>query len=357
MTEECRDHPYALEIINRSDLPFTIIGNNDVPEITGLYPYNLNQGKQHLLLCRNKGAFFKPCPGTKEYTCCDYQVLNIGMNCPMDCVYCILQAYLNNPWMTFFVNIEDMFEELNKGLAEKPDTFFRIGTGEFTDSLGIDSLTNLSSKLVNFIGKKNNAVLELKTKSNVIENLEHASPNGRSVIAWSLNSPSIMQKDEIRTASLQQRLEAAARVAEWGYLLAFHFDPIIYHQGWEEGYRDTIQKLYEMVPADKIVWISLGALRYLPSLKGIATERFPSSTFFYEEFVPGLDGKYRYFRPERVKMYKLLYEELKKKADDHTCIYFCMESSEIWHEVFGYTPEEKGGLPDMLDKAVRYRSQ
>jgi len=100
--EQCYDFPYTREIIQRSGLPVTVVSEQQIPAVDGEYPGNLTRGKQTLLLCRNKGRFFKPCPGTREYNCCEYQVLNIGMNCPMDCVYCILQAYLNNPWLSFF---------------------------------------------------------------------------------------------------------------------------------------------------------------------------------------------------------------------------------------------------------------
>jgi spore photoproduct lyase len=137
-----------------------------------------------------------------------------------------------------------------------------------------------------------------------------------------------------------------------GYRLAFHFDPIIHHPGWREGYRQTIAQLFAKVPAASIAWISMGALRFLPGLKNIATARFPNSNFFYDEFVLGLDNKFRYFRSLRVEMYKLIYEELKKNCVADTCLYLCMESDEIWREVFGYTPEELGGLPTMLDQAA-----
>jgi spore photoproduct lyase len=96
----------------------------------------------------------------------------------------------------------------------------------------------------------------------------------------------------------------------------------------------------------------MGALRFLPNLKNIATSRFPNSRFFYDEFVLGLDNKFRYFRTLRVEMYKLIYEELKKRAAANTCIYMCMESDEIWQEAFGYTPGEYGGLATMLDRAA-----
>ena len=261
VAEDCLDLPYTREIIARANLPVSVVGERGVPAIDGDYPFNLTSGKHHLLLCRNRGTFFKPCPGTREYRCCNYQVLNIGMNCPMDCVYCILQAYLNNPWLSFFVNVEDLFAELDLALNGEPDRFFRIGTGEFTDSLALDSLTHLSPKLVEYMAGRANAVLELKSKSVNIENLQGLDHGGRTLVAWSLNSPPIMAREEIRTATLEERLAAAAQCARWGYQLAFHFDPIILHAGWEEGYRYTIDRLFQVVPADSIAWISLGALR------------------------------------------------------------------------------------------------
>ena len=350
--EECLDLDYTREIIKRVNLPVQVIRHGEFPLISGRYPANLSKGKHHLLLAKNRGTFFKPCPGTRAYRCCDYQVLNIGMGCPMDCVYCILQAYLNNPWISFFVNIDDLFKELRQGFDNAQNKVFRIGTGEFTDSLALDSVTALSRRLVTFMSRQPRAVLELKTKSAVIGNLKGLNHRGRTIVAWSLNSPPVMAKEEIRTASLEERLAAARQCADWGYKLAFHFDPVIYHKDWRRGYRYTIKKLFSRVPADRIVWISMGALRYLPALKTIATDRFPGSRFFYEEFIDGLDGKYRYFREQRVEMYKFIAGELAKYADPATCIYFCMENDAVWQQVFGYRPGEKGGLGSMLDNAV-----
>jgi len=354
--ESCIELPYTQEILKRANLQYTIVEDRQKPnDLDENYVDNLSSGKKQLFLCKNRGLFFKPCPGTREYQCCDYQVLNTGMNCPMDCVYCILQAYLNSPWLTFYVNIETLFCELDETFYNNKDKFFRIGTGEFTDSLAIDRLTGLSKLLVRYFAKQKNAVLELKTKSGVIENLKDLQHNGNTVISWSLNSPTIMKKEEIRSATLEERLEAAKCCAEMGYKLAFHFDPIIDHPGWQKGYAQTIQRLYEKVPADSIVWISMGALRFIPTLKEIGLQRFPFSKIYYEEFIEGLDSKSRYFRPNRVKLYQFIYTCLKEKASERTCIYFCMESNEIWQEVMGYIPEEKGGIPYMLDQTVMKR--
>ena len=350
--EDCLDLEYSREIIDRFGGRYTVLPPGGAPSLPSRGADVLAPGKQRLVLARNRGRFFKPCPGTREYRCCDYQVLNVGSGCPMDCVYCILQAYLNYPCLRFHVNIDQMFAELDEALGRQGG-FFRIGTGEFTDSLALDSLTALAPRLVRYMADQEQGILELKSKSAVISGLQYVEHRGRTVLAWSLNSPPVMDREEIRTASLDERLAAAARCAEWGYWLAFHFDPIIAHPGWEQGYRYTIERLFDRVPADRIVWISLGGLRFLPSLKEVACRRFPGTRIFFHEFITGLDGKARYFRDERVAMYRLIAGEIDRRRDHRTCVYFCMENDTVWQEVFGYVPGDRGGLPAMLDEAVR----
>ena len=350
--EECRDHPYTKEILDRAGLPWEIVPSGQSPKVSDKeYPENFSEGKKNLYLTTNKGKFFKPCPGTKEYRCCDYQVLNTGMNCPIDCVYCILQAYLNNPWISFYVNSDEMLAEIDEVIDNDPGGLYRIGTGEFTDSLAIDNITHLSRILVPYMADKKNAMLELKTKSGVVENILDLDHRGNTVVAWSLNSTRILKQQELRAASLDERLEAARLCAAKGYRLAFHFDPIIYHDSWEKEYRETIEKLYTKLDPESIVWISLGALRYLPSLKDIGIKRFPGSNIYFQEFIEGLDGKSRYFRDTRTRIYRTIYQHLKTHAAPDTAIYFCMESDEIWRDVMGYTPEERGGIGKMLDRA------
>lgn len=347
------NHPYARQIAERAALPVRLVDETDVATlIDGDYPDNLREGKRTLLLCRNPGGFLKPCPSTREYRCCQYQVINIGTGCPMDCTYCILQAYLNTPYLTFFVNIEDLLAELTAVCERHDRPVLRIGTGEFTDSMALDRITGLSRRLISFFAGQRRVVLELKSKAAFIDNLADLDHNGRTIMAWSLNSPAIAAREELRAASLEKRLQAAARCAAWGYPLAFHFDPIIDHPGWQQGYRQVIDDLFAAVPASSIRWISLGAFRFIPKLKQTGTCRFPHSPIYHHEFVPGLDGKQRYFRALRVAMYREIYGQLQRHCDPRTCIYFCMESDEIWRGVMGFCPAERGGLPAMLDRTL-----
>ncbi len=341
------DEPWVYKILgNLPDIP---VNWGDAREFQAdiLRQIKISPPKESaLLLQRQYGQFIRPCPGTKNYLCCGYQIIDFAAGCNLGCHYCILQAYLNFPYPIIYANLGDLFSQLDT-LLSRHKGVIRLGTGEFTDSLLWDDIIQLSGKLIPFIGNRKNAVLELKTKTVQIGHLKKLAHNNRVIIAWSLNSKVCIEHYENNTASLKERLEAAANVARWGYRLAFHFDPIIYYPGWENDYAETINLLFEYINPEDIAWISLGAFRFMPKLKQLIAEKYPKDRFIYEEFIPGLDKKMRYFKPIRIKMYKSLYDCIRKFAPK-TCVYLCMESTEVWHEVFGYTPVKYGGLGNML---------
>jgi spore photoproduct lyase len=309
------------------------------------------RGKRVLFLTENKGPFVRRCPGTRSYICCGYRILNVGTYCTMDCTYCILQAYFHPPVLQYFVNQEAMFKELEGLFSCEEPGFHRIGTGEFTDSLIWEPWTELSKALVPCFAGQDRMVLELKTKTCAIEHLEDLVHNRKTIVAWSLNPPSVIGAEERGTASLRARLRAAAQCEAWGYPLAFHFDPLILYKGWEKDYRDLVTALFEAVSAHNVVWVSLGSFRFMPFLKRIIQGRYPQSKIVYGEFVPGLDGKMRYFKPLRIHLYQKIVAWIKELAPD-VVIYFCMEDAEVWKKVLGFVPDDVGGLSKMLDNSA-----
>ena len=306
---------------------------------------------QSLEVARFRGRFVKACPGTRSYLCCGYQILNLGTQCPLGCTYCILQAYLSGSNLRLFANLGDMWLELTEHLRFSPRKVHRLGTGEFMDSLLLDPVTHLSRELIPFFAGQPRAVLELKTKTANVEHLKGLSHGGRTIVAWPLNPQDLIRSEEPGAAGLEARLEAARRCQEWGYRLAFHFDPLIAYPGWRQGYAEVVARLAATVDPEGIAWISLGTLRFMPILKEIIRRRHTGSALLHEEFVPGLDGKLRYFRDLRVGMYRHLSTLLRQVSHD-LFIYLCMESEDVWREALGFSPVERGGLSAMLDRRV-----
>ena len=351
--KEAFRYPFTKRVLSR--LPGVPVHVIDDPEILNAQIISSKQktemGKDTLYLLSYKGEFFKPCPGTKNYICCGYQILNVATNCPLNCSYCILQSYFNQPYLRVFVNLEEELEHMMQVIDRSPERIFRVGTGEFTDSLAVDSITCWSDILLEKFSKRKNTVLELKTKTVQIERLLSSDYRDRIIISWSLNSPYISAREEHRAPTLKKRLEAARQCQSEGFILGFHFDPLISYPEWKEGYLGTIELLDKYIDPKGIIWISLGTLRFMPGLKPIIRNRHPDTCILDGEFIQGLDGKMRYFKPIRIELYSFMRKALEEWEKD-LGLYLCMESDDIWQKSLGWSPVNSAGLSDYLDNRV-----
>ncbi|MCK4994454.1 MAG: hypothetical protein KAS13_05330 [Candidatus Omnitrophica bacterium] len=270
--------------------------------------------------------FIKMCPCTKDHLGCNYWIFNLGFGCPYDCSYCFLQQYSNFPGIVLPANLDDFFEKFDD-FFKKINRPIRIGTGEFCDSLALDHITRYSKQLVDFFRDKP-VLFELKTKSANIDNLMSIKGSPNIIISWSLNPKELIASQEFGVTSLMERLKAAKQVRKNGYSLAFHFDPVIYSEGWQSSYKEVIDRLYaHLEPGFK--WISIGTLRGTRKLKNASEQRFPEKNIFYGELLIGYDKKLRYPKFIRKEIYSNMVKWI-RKHDTETPIYLCMEDTECW---------------------------
>lgn len=343
-----REYAFTARILEKTDgipIHFGSASEGDIGWGAGL-------GKTTLHLLTHKGEILKPCPGTKEYICCGYQILNVATNCPLNCTYCILQSYFNQPYLRVFANIEERLGEALQNIDENPDRIFRIGTGEFTDSLALDPIVQWSAVLSPEFSKRKNAVLEFKTKTADVEHLLAVPARDRIIVSWSLNSATISRNEEHLASSLKKRLEAAGRCQSDGFVLGFHFDPLIPHENWREEYKRTLELMDRHIDPKGIIWVSMGSFRFMPGLKNIIRRRHSRTRVLDGEFIPGLDGKMRYFRPIRMELYEFMRKQLDSWHKD-LGVYLCMESHEVWRDSMGWSPVNSEGLSHYLDDRVR----
>lgn len=307
-----------------------------------------HDSRKTLLLTKLKGQPIIMCPGTTKYHCCNYRILNIGHNCTMSCTYCILQDYLKTKSLSLFTDIPKyiqnniIYKHINR------ESLYRIGTGEFTDSLIIDDISDLSIDLISFFKDFPNIILELKTKSLNINNLLKVTPAKNIVVAWSVNSSSVSNKTEPDAPTLEERLSSAKKVADYGYDVAFHFDPMILYADYWEDYKKVVEKIYQAIPKSKIRWISLGTLRFT---KGLRPTFLKKSPFFMDEFILSDDQKFRYLRFRREKAYKQILNEIRKYHPEQF-VYLCMESPTVWKNVFGFNFKDNEDFENWFNEKV-----
>lgn len=291
-----------------------------------------NKRRDTIFLSSEKYDFFKKCPCTKGAIECGYHIFNLGFGCIFDCAYCYLQEYNNVPGLIFPANMDKYFEEFKH--YKKPK--MRIGTGEFSDSLMLDHITEYSPAIIEFFREHKDVTFEFKTKSSNINNLLKAKHSGNIVVSWSLNPQKIVDKNEFFTACLSERLASAEKCAEAGYKIGFHFDPVIYFKGWKREYSGVIDLLFNKIKTGEIAWISMGTFRFKPELKPIIENRFPENEILNEELLLGYDDKLRYPYGLRLEIYKFLLAAFKKHSKNLP-LYLCMEEASIWQNLRNVT--------------------
>jgi DNA repair photolyase len=333
-----RDSPVARAVVER-------LGKSRLRWFDGadaLPPASVRSGKRILVVERHKGRFLRHCPaGTAGLVCCNYLVVNLGSNCPLDCTYCFLQEYLaDNPLLRVYSNVDEALAEVAGVVDAHPERSFRIGTGELTDSLALDPVTGMSRLLVPFFAARPNVRLELKTKTDCIETLLELEPRGQVVVSWSVNARQVVDGDELGTAGLDARLAAARRVQAAGYLVGFHFDPLVEFEGWEKAYGDLVRDVFATVDRDRIAWVSLGSLRVSPGLRQAMRERGDAGHVLGAELVPCADGKARVWQGLRLRMYQHLARALDDVAPG-VPRYMCMEGPDVWQRVSGSVPTDR----------------
>ncbi len=306
---------------------------------------SMTQGKKKLITHETvKGQAVKMCTGLgPQYKCCNLRVIEQMSNCPFECTYCFLQGYLNNTVTQIQKDTKTIIEQVKDLTQKYPKRFFRFGTGDLADSLAISQAKPQVQELISEFQKIPNCFLELKTKSKNVTPLFFDTTKKNVVVSWSMNPQNIITSDEHKTASLTERLEVAQKVIEHGYLVGFHFDPMIAVTDWENEYANLIDTIAQYIPESSITWMSLGALRLAPEVKEAMIDRFPKSALPYGEFVFSEDGKYRYIKPLRVKMYELMLKKIRDRFPK-IWVYLCMEYDDIWKKVMPFVPDDNGHL-------------
>jgi spore photoproduct lyase len=311
------------------------------------------RGKKHLHIARKHGQALDLCASLNpEYICCATHVLRAISNCPYDCTYCFLQSYLTNSTLSVVADTRALLDEVRAKTAEQPWRFFRIGTWELGDSLALEPFLGAAGELVSGFSKMPGALLELRTKSDCVDPLLDLDHRGHTVVSWSLSPNEVINREERRAASLEERLGAMKKTVASGYLTALHFDPVIYYEGWEDGYDALAKAVFEAVSPARVAWISIGGLRFNPEMKKQIEARFPSSRLTSAEMVLGGDGKVRYVKPTRLKMFSFLVDRLRRYGGREPFIYLCMERWDVWERVLGTCPESIGHLDYRITKSL-----
>ena len=296
-------------------------------DYSNFFPQKRSQGKTKKLMSDQKLVLSRcPCPVDGEKTrCCKLRTLDAVMQCAFGCSYCSIQAFYNENEIRIVSNLREKLEAMEIG-----DDVWHIGTGQASDSLLLGDDYGTLSALATFAEKHPNIVLEMKSKAG--RDVFNRPWPRNMVFTWSLNAPTIIEKEEHFTASLTERLRMAEKARDNGNLVGFHIHPMFYFKGWEKEYGEVVEAIVSNFRPEEICMIGIGTLTFTKAVIKRLREMGQESKVLQMELTEAA-GKYSYPLDKKEKMFRHIYASFPEEYRKGVFFYLCMEDPSLWKPV------------------------
>ncbi len=254
-------------------------GRLGTPGLEGLKAYA--EAKRTLVVGVRRTLAFQSCRPSAHYQ------LPLVSSCPGMCEYCYLMTTLGpRPYVRIYVNLDEIFDRaLTYVRKRQPETTVFEGAAT-SDPLPLEAYTGALAKAITLFGRTKMVRFRFATKDDGVEPLLGLAHDGHTEVRFSLNTRAVIRRHEHHVPGLEDRLEAAARVAGAGYPIGFLIAPIILAGDWRREYgallEETATALGRHGPAVPVTF-ELISHRFTPRAKKAILSVFPATTLPMDE--------------------------------------------------------------------------
>jgi len=283
--------------------------------------------------------------------CHSARELRSAVGCPFRCAYCSFGTVIR-----VLVNMEEYVRHLDEIVNLEPRQRLYKWDNQ-TDVNCFEPEWGATRRLVEYFATRADKYLEIYTgKSDNVDYMLGLNHGGRTIIQWSLGARTQSTVFEKETAAWDQRIEAARKCQEAGYIVRFRFSPIIPVRNWREENAEMISRIFERTKPDVISlcafgWMSLEDAKacldfdlldpdYVRAMEGEA----PFLAF--RGYTSG--GGHPIPHDARAAMFKFLIDEI-RKHNRTIPVSLCLETVEMW-ALF----QDELGMPMDPNKASSY---
>ncbi|GAB3290638.1 SPL family radical SAM protein [Hymenobacter tenuis] len=217
----------------------------------------------------------------------DWQ-MNLAEGCPAHCQYCYLAGSLSGPPVVkVFANLPQLLQ--NTAAYEQPNRLTSFEVSCYTDVLGIEHLTGSLAECIRYYGEREGARLRFVSKFDQVDSLLQLPHHGHTRARISLNAESAVRRLEGGTASVAARLKALRQLAlppeqgGGGYPVGVVLAPIMPVPGWQQEYRDLLDRLAETLDFPCDLTAECITHRFTPGSKDVLMQWYPNTTLDLEE--------------------------------------------------------------------------
>ncbi len=277
--------------------------------------------------------------------------LKTSLNCIFDCDYCYLKWAFKNDIPVYFVNYDDIKNEIrwviqmnqirkeniwkdegmmgkdkmddlslsfqNQSLSYKDKIWFY--TSDYSDILGMNGISGFLEEFVPFFEQFEDAMMEIRSKSaNIKPILDLWFVPKNTEFAFSLNPQELIDKYEKWTSSLKDRIKAINTLLEKWYKVWLRFLPLLPVKNYEKIYTDFVDYIKKTIPMEKIASTFVSGLLYTKDDYKKMLKKMPNLDVLYF-----LEEEDEYFVRESRKARDFFYDLFSQL--DKQC-FICLDS-------------------------------
>ncbi|MFW6118748.1 MAG: spore photoproduct lyase family protein [Planctomycetota bacterium] len=252
--------------------------------------------------------------------------------CPFRCAYCGRAAA-----MRVLVNIEEICERLPELFARAPAQRL-YKWDNHSDIPCFEPEYDASRVFVERFAREEDRYLQIYVgKSADTDYLLDCDHRGHTILQWSVAGRSQTEHFENATDGMIERLDAARRLQEDGYIVRFRLSPIIPVKGWREENRELLEEMFARTEPDMVSLCPFGWMDVEEAEGCLEFDRLDP------EFVEAMRGAAPFLRRRgftnggghpiphdaRYEMLSFLIDEIQRISPE-TLIALCLETEEMW---------------------------
>ena len=244
--------------------------------------YQLQYCTQKLILAARQGTLlYEGAPVCQSFGNQYFYYVSCTMNCVFDCAYCYLKGMYPSANIVVFVNLDDIFAEVEQMLEKHP---LYLCVSYDTDLLALEPIIGYVQEWCDFTAKHEHLKIEIRTKCTNQSFVRSAIPIPGVIYAFTLSPQAVIEAFEHQTASLTERLSCVAELMRAGCPVRLCFDPMIYIPDWKQHYEDMLEQVYRTIDIEKIVDVSVGTFRISQEYLKNMRKQAPNSAVIWFPF-------------------------------------------------------------------------
>ena len=208
------------------------------------------------------------------------------VNCVYHCDYCFLQGMYPSSNLVAFVNEEDFFTAVIKGIKKRKikNEPLILSIAYNNDLLAFESKIPFCNSWIDFASKQKNLIVEIRTKSSNITQIKNIDSNNNVIFAWTLTPNEIRKNYEKLTPTLDRRLSAITVMISKGWNVRLCVDPVIYVKNWIYIYSKFFETIFSKINDKDIMDMVIGTFRMNKDYFGRIRKQNPKSELYYKSY-------------------------------------------------------------------------